>query len=527
MARVFLGRDEVLDRAVAIKVLNPIHGGTDTADRFRREGRTAARLSHPNIVQVYDAGEGEFEGREVSYIVMEYVPGGDLKASIDYKGPLSNAELAQLGAEVSSGLAHAHEKGVIHRDIKPHNILIDDYGHTKLTDFGIARALDATQATRTGSYLGTALYSSPEQLHGERVTPKSDVYSLGMTLYQAAVGEAPFTGTPIEVASQHISRTPPAPSDFGVSLNEEAEALILDCVQKDPDRRPTAEEVHERLLDVVNRAAHPTYPQAPPPSTDSPVTAPPAIDSPTTAPPITDSPATDPPATDSPTTDPPTIERTRATPPETAPAGPPPGGARLVGDRGRWRRGPVLFAAAALLLVALGVAAAVATLGGGGGDIAQGSAEDKQASSSEEEQEASSAGDKEAASAQEQTTQANSAGSSDEDSGDPASDAAQAVRDFYRLAAAGDYEASSSLLTEGQLANTFPSRDRFDGTFGTLESISFVEGPQAEVSGDTATVTGVTVAEHTNRTERNRGTWTLVNQNDEWKISWWSVNPVS
>jgi serine/threonine protein kinase len=194
MARVFLGRDEVLDRPVAVKLLNPVHGGTDIGDRFEREGRTAARLAHPNIVQVYDAGEGEFDGRETSYIVMEYVPGGDLKGLIDRRGRLPGPELARLGEEICAGLAHAHERGVIHRDIKPHNILLDENGHVKVTDFGIARALGTTQATRTGSFLGTALYSSPEQLQGQKVTPKSDVYSLGATLYQAATGEPPFVG---------------------------------------------------------------------------------------------------------------------------------------------------------------------------------------------------------------------------------------------------------------------------------------------------------------------------------------------
>src|SRR3712207_2371546 len=178
MSRVYLGRDEVLDRPVAIKVLKPDLGETDIGTRFRREGRTAAKLSHPNIVQVYDAGEGEMDGRETSYIVMEYIPGGDLKALIDKKGSLTGAELTRLSG-VAAGLAHAHERGVIHRDIKPHNILLDENGRPKLADFGVARALDASQATRTGSYLGTALYSSPEQLRGDGVTPKSDVYSLG------------------------------------------------------------------------------------------------------------------------------------------------------------------------------------------------------------------------------------------------------------------------------------------------------------------------------------------------------------
>jgi serine/threonine-protein kinase len=168
MARVYLGRDEVLDRTVAVKVLKPMHGDSDIGIRFRREGRTAARLSHPNIVQVYDAGEGDLDGSEVSYIVMEYLPGGDLKELIDARGRLGDAELARIGEEVCSGLAHAHGRGVVHRDIKPHNILLDEKGRAKVSDFGIARALDTTQATRTGAYLGTALYSSPSSSRATR-----------------------------------------------------------------------------------------------------------------------------------------------------------------------------------------------------------------------------------------------------------------------------------------------------------------------------------------------------------------------
>ena len=263
MARVYLGRDEVLDRPVAVKVLNPVHGGTEIGDRFEREGRTAARLAHPNIVQVYDAGEALFDGREASYIVMEYVPGGDLKALIDGRGRLSASELAGLGDEVCAGLAHAHERGVIHRDIKPHNILLDENGHAKVTDFGIARALDTTQATRTGSFLGTALYSSPEQLQGKKVTPKSDVYSLGATLYQAATGAPPFTGaTAIEIASQHVSKAPVPPRQLGADVGEGVQALILDCLAKHPDDRPTAEGARSRL-EAEFPAAAPAQPPAP------------------------------------------------------------------------------------------------------------------------------------------------------------------------------------------------------------------------------------------------------------------------
>src|SRR5688572_18639271 len=264
MARVFLGRDEVLDRPVAVKLLDPVHGDTDIGDRFEREGRTAARLAHPNVVQVYDAGEAESEGRETSYIVMEYVPGGDLKRLIDRRGRLPGQELARLGDEVCAGLAHAHERGIIHRDIKPHNILLDEKGHARVTDFGVARALDTTRATRSGFFLGTALYSSPEQLQGHEVTPKSDVYSFGATLYQAATSEPPFTGhTAIEIASQHVSKAPTPPRSRGAELSEKLEALILGCLAKDPDDRPTAEEARS-WLEAEILLAGTTQPRDPP-----------------------------------------------------------------------------------------------------------------------------------------------------------------------------------------------------------------------------------------------------------------------
>lgn len=486
MARVFLGRDDVLDRPVAVKILNPHHSGTDIGARFRREGRTAASLSHPNVVQVYDAGEDELEGHEVSYIVMEYVPGGDLKALIDEKGSLPSDELAGLGSEVASGLAHAHEKGVIHRDIKPHNILIDAYGRPKLTDFGIARALDATQATRTGSYLGTALYSSPEQLRGEKVTPKSDVYSLGMSLYQAAVGEAPFGGTPIEVASQHVSREPDAPSALGVDLSDGVEALILDCVQKDPDRRPTAEEVHERLREetrlVRTTRAHVTTP---------------------------------------PVSEPSPTGHTRPEPAE-HPTGPPPGAARDGGGRRRW---PILLAAAALLLVLLGTATA-ATLGVNPLTALVAQGENEQAGSPEDpsSQPAGSGQESNSEQAASEDTAAGGGGESTNSSGTSESVAAeQALEDHYRAAADGDYdEAWNSLSSRFQ--QQIGSQGAYTNQFGTLQSIDFEEGPTAQVSGNTATVSGVTIATHTDRTERNTATWTLISEGGDWKVDNITIN---
>jgi eukaryotic-like serine/threonine-protein kinase len=249
MARVFLGRDDVLDRPVAVKIVEPDPADPEIGLRFRREGRAAARLSHPNIVRVYDAGEDELDGDRVSYIVMEYVPGGDLKEMMDRTGPLPEAMLSRVGADVAAGLSHAHERGIVHRDVKPRNVLIDDRGSPKLADFGIARALDATTSHNRGeSYLGTAAYSSPEQLKGERVTAKSDVYSLGATLYHAAVGRQPFSGNSIEVANQHVSSAPEPPRGRGAKIGDDMEALILACLAKDPSRRPDAAHVRDRLV---------------------------------------------------------------------------------------------------------------------------------------------------------------------------------------------------------------------------------------------------------------------------------------
>jgi len=249
MSRVFLGRDEVLDRPVAVKIVEPDPEDPEIGLRFQREGRSAARLSHPNIVRVFDAGEDELDGRRVSYIVMEYVPGGDFEDLVDRNGPIPETMLLRIGADVASGLTHAHERSIIHRDIKPHNILLDERGSPKLSDFGIARAFDGTTShNRDGSYFGTAAYSSPEQLRGERVTSKSDVYSFGATLYHAAVGEPPFSGNPIEIANQHILKVPASPRERGARIGERLETLILGCLAKKPSERPDAARLHDRLL---------------------------------------------------------------------------------------------------------------------------------------------------------------------------------------------------------------------------------------------------------------------------------------
>ena len=489
MSRVFLGRDEVLDRPVAVKILKSEHGGTDIGARFQREGRTAAKLSHPNIVQVYDAGEGDFEGEKASYIVMEYVSGGDLKALIDERGTLSGGRLSAVGAEVAAGLTHAHERGVIHRDIKPHNVLLEEGGRARLTDFGIARALDASQATRTGSYLGTALYSPPEQLRGEGVTPKSDVYSLGATLYQAATGEPPFAGTPIEIASQHVSKEPPSPRERNDAVSGAMEALILACMSKDPEARPSADEARIALLEA-GRGAHATRAY-----TEAPVEEP--------------------------------------APQRMPPASPPPRATRE--DHRRRRLGAVLAALVLVAVLAVIGALAVSTVldsgeqSGGGGQNAraggqsggepagngqgQGAADGQTASGSSTS----------SSSSQSQSAEPDAGGSE----GSATQEAEQTVEDFYSLAAQEDYDRSYDLLSAGWRQAQFPSQAVLEGTFSEVEDVTFVEGPTAEVSGNTATVTGTTRAELTTETQRNEGTWVLVNENGEWLIDEWTVNQIS
>ncbi len=470
MARVYLGTDEVLDRPVAVKVLKSGFGEEEVADRFEWEGRTAARLSHPNIVQVYDAGEGEMEGVETSYIVMEYVPGGDLKQLIDEKGPLPGREVARLGFEVAGGLAHAHERGVIHRDIKPHNILLDDYGNPKLTDFGIARALNNTEATRTGTYLGTAMYSSPEQLQGEKATPKSDVYSLGVTLYQAATGEPPFSGAMVEVASQHASREPTPPRDLSPSLERGIEGVILDCLAKDPGLRPSAAQLRDRLARVADSAAAPAHEWARNPAAK------------------------------------------RA-------------GASASGDVARRNSkrsslGAAIFTS--LAVVALAGTLAVLALLWDEGDrpvAAQGARKPANAPSAG----APGRGNVEEQPRPSVEPVAQRPASVDRGARASLSEAAASrmVEKMYVSAARGDYRTSYAVLSEDYRRTIAPRA--WSSQFDTLQRIQFIEGPAAAVYGNTATVTGTTIATHTGWTETNAGTWTLVNEGGRWKVSGISV----
>jgi eukaryotic-like serine/threonine-protein kinase len=243
MANVYLAEDEDLGRRVAIKILNDRYANDDLfIERFRREAKSAAALSHPNIVSVYDRGEAE----GTYYIAMEVIEGRSLKELIMTRGPLPIPQALAYTHEILEALRFAHRHGIIHRDIKPHNILIGE--RLKVTDFGIARA-GASQMTEAGSIMGTAQYLSPEQARGAPVTAASDLYSVGIVLYEMLTGKVPFTGdSAIEIAMKHLNEPPKPPSKVRPEVPEELDAVVLRALAKNPeDRYQTAEEFSEDL----------------------------------------------------------------------------------------------------------------------------------------------------------------------------------------------------------------------------------------------------------------------------------------
>lgn len=250
MAVVFRATDLQLGREVAVKTLRGQFGADDEfVRRFRREAQNAASLSHPNIVQTYDVGE---DGG-THYIVMELVAGKTLKALIQEQGPLPVAEAARIGIAIADALAHAHAQGIVHRDIKPHNILLGRDGRVKVADFGIARAVTTDTLTRTGSWMGSAHYFSPEQADGQPASSKSDLYSLGVVLYEMVTGTVPFQGeSPITVALKHLREHVDAPSLLNAEVPVEMDEIILRAMEKEPeDRFDTAIQMRDALADFL------------------------------------------------------------------------------------------------------------------------------------------------------------------------------------------------------------------------------------------------------------------------------------
>ena len=211
MSTVYCAFDTLLERNVALKILHEHYGGdAEYVERFRREARAVAQLSHPNIVTVIDRGEED--GRQ--FIVFELVDGENLKELVERGGPLPVRRVLELGLEVGRALAFAHAQGLIHRDVKPQNVLLNGDGRAKVTDFGIARSLDAVGQTETGTVLGTSHYIAPEQARGERVDAQTDVYSFGVVLYELLTGEVPYTGDNfLSVAMKHVNEPVPSVLD--------------------------------------------------------------------------------------------------------------------------------------------------------------------------------------------------------------------------------------------------------------------------------------------------------------------------
>lgn len=251
MANVYLAEDTILERKVAVKVLR----GDLSADdkfirRFQREAQSVSNLSHQNIVEVYDVGEEEGN----HYIVMEYIEGKTLKQLLKKRETLTLTEVIDIMTQLTDGIAHAHESYIIHRDIKPQNIMIEDNGLIKITDFGIAQALNATQLTQTNSVMGSVHYLPPEQASGKGSTIKSDIYSLGILMYELLTGNVPFKGdNAVEIALKHMKDKIPSIRKQNPSIPQAVENILLKAAAKNPrNRYDSARDMHEDFLHCLD-----------------------------------------------------------------------------------------------------------------------------------------------------------------------------------------------------------------------------------------------------------------------------------
>jgi eukaryotic-like serine/threonine-protein kinase len=260
MSNVYLAHDIILNRDVAMKILRyDFTNEEELHRRFQREALSATSLTHPNIVSVYDVGEDE----DMHYIVMEYIKGKTLKQYIQEFSPLSAARSVHIMKQLTSAITHAHENGIIHRDIKPQNILMDEAGNVKITDFGIATSLGATSYTQTNTVIGTVHYLSPEQARGGIATDKSDIYALGIVLYELLTGELPFSGeSAVSIALKHLQSETPSVRDFDASIPQSVENIVLKATAKDTNHRYASAEAMEADLETclsVERVNEPKF----------------------------------------------------------------------------------------------------------------------------------------------------------------------------------------------------------------------------------------------------------------------------
>lgn len=248
MAEVYRAHDHLLDRTVAVKILHAAYkNDLEFIERFHREAKAAAGLSHPNIVSIFDVG---VDGDD-HFIVMECVAGSTLKEKIKNEAPLDIPLAVKIAKDIADGLASAHANNIVHCDIKPHNILMTDDNRAKIGDFGIARAVTESTMTYSGSVMGSVHYFSPEQARGLMITPKSDVYSLGIVLYEMLTGRLPFNGeNPVSIAMQHVEEEPVPPTAIRHNIPPMLEAIVLRAMNKNPDVRPTSAELVQELAVV-------------------------------------------------------------------------------------------------------------------------------------------------------------------------------------------------------------------------------------------------------------------------------------
>ncbi len=252
MANVYLANDIILNRLVAVKILRgDLAKDEKFVKRFQREAIAASSLNHPNIVEVYDVGEDDGK----YFIVMEYVEGKTLKSLIKKRGALTLPEVVDIMLQLTSAIAHAHESYIIHRDIKPQNVIIMEDGRVKVMDFGIAAQLNSNELTQTNSVMGTVYYLPPEQASGTSATVKSDIYSLGILMYELVVGKVPFKGdSPVEVAIKHMKTPLPSITDAYPEIPQSIENVILKACAKNPlNRYATVKDMHDDLLTVLEK----------------------------------------------------------------------------------------------------------------------------------------------------------------------------------------------------------------------------------------------------------------------------------